>query len=67
MSPFTYLKRRINMKDIDDMFKDILEDNNKEDIFEDNSWIALIIILALLGNNKIDNDQPIINIYLGDE
>ena len=55
------------MKDIDEMFKDILEDNNKEDIFEDNSWIALIIILALLGNNKIDNEQPIINIYLGDE
>lgn len=55
------------MKDIDEMFKDILKNNSDEDIFENNSWIVLIMILALLNKDNLEREQPIINIYLGDE
>ena len=54
------------MRDIDEMFKDILNNDNK-DMFDNNSWIIPIIILALLSKDKLENAQPIINIYLGDE
>lgn len=67
MSPFTYLKRRINMKDIDEMFKDILEDKDEDYTFSNFTLPILLMLIAMSFKDKIDNDQPIINIYLGDE
>lgn len=55
------------MRDIDEMFKDILEDNNKQNMFDNDSWVILLMILALINNSNFDKDQPIINIFLGDE
>lgn len=56
------------MKDIDEMFKDILDKKEQEiNLFDnDNSWLVSLLILMLISipNN---NEQPIINIYLGDE
>lgn len=56
------------MKDIDEMFKDILGKKEQEiNLFDnDNSWLVSLLILMLISmpNTK---DQPIINIYLGDE
>lgn len=54
------------MKDIDEMFKEILEKENGENITQDNYWILLTLFLALF-NNNLEKEQPIINIYLGDE
>ena len=67
MSPFTYLKRRIKMKDIDEMFKDILEDKDEDYTFSNFTLPILLMLIAMSFKDKIDNDQPIINIYLGDE
>lgn len=38
-----------------------------DNIFEDDSWIILILILTLLNKENLEKEQPIINIYLGDE
>lgn len=47
------------MTKIEDLF------DNKDDVRMDN-WIWALSILALLTNN-FDKEQPIINIFLGDE
>ena len=49
------------MRDIDEMFKEILEKENNENIVQDNYWILLILFLLLFDNN-IEIEQPIINI-----
>lgn len=56
------------MKDIDEMFKDILGKKEQEiNLFDDdNSWLVPLLILMLIGMPN-NNEQPIINIYLGDE
>ncbi len=56
------------MKDIDEMFKDILGKKEQEiNLFnDDNSWLISLLILILISMPN-NNEQPIINIYLGDE
>ena len=56
------------MKDIDEMFKDILGKKEQEiNLFDnDNSWLVSLLILMLISMQNT-KDQPIINIYLGDE
>lgn len=56
------------MRDIDEMFKDILGKKEQEiNLFDnDNSWLVSLLILMLISMPN-NNDQPIINIFLGDE
>lgn len=55
------------MKDIDEMFKDILEDKDEDYTFSNFTLPILLMLIAMSFKDKVDNDQPIINIYLGDE
>lgn len=55
------------MRDIDEMFKDILEDKDEDYTFSNFILPILLMLIAMSFKDKIDNDQPIINIYLGDE
>ena len=59
------------MKDIDEMFKDILTKEEKEkqasNLFDDDNFILFLIFMLMFPNKDNEKEQPIINIYLGDE
>ena len=59
------------MKDIDEMFKDILTKEEKEkqasSLFDDDNFVLFLIFMLMFPNKDNDKEQSIINIYLGDE
>lgn len=59
------------MKDIDEMFKDILTKEEKEkqasSLLDDDNFVLFLIFMLMFPNKDNDKDQPIINIFLGDE
>lgn len=59
------------MRDIDEMFKDILTKEEKEkqasNLFDDDNFILFLIFMLMFSNKDNEKEQPIINIYLGDE
>ena len=59
------------MRDIDEMFKDILTKEEKEkqasSLFDDDNFILFLIFMLMFPNKNYEKEQPIINIFLGDE
>lgn len=59
------------MKDIDEMFKDILTKEEKEkqasSLLDDDNFVLFLIFMLMFPNRDYEKDKPIINIYLGDE
>lgn len=59
------------MKNIDEMFKDILTKEEKEkqasSLFDDDNFVLFLIFMLMFPNKDNEKEQPIINIYLGDE
>lgn len=55
------------MKDIDEIFKEILEDKDEDYTLSNFTLPILLMLIATSFKDKFDNEQPIINIYLGDE
>ena len=59
------------MRDIDEMFKDILTKEEKEkqasNLFDDDNFVLFLIFMLMFPNKDNEKEQPIINIYLGDE